>query len=271
MHSVLFQIGSFPIYTYGLILAVAISSGLVFAGYLAHKRGLDPFDMVDIGLLSVIVGLLGARFGYVIQHPETFSHNLFSILNFRLGGITIIGGIIFGYLALAFFCRRYKLSPWLCVDLYTAPLLWGMAVGRLGCIAQGCCPGKVCAPEVLGAMHYPLGSPLGTAPRYPSQVYELLLDLILMAFCLWFFCKKNKFQGQTFWLGVSGYSIIRFIVEFFRDSRMCGYFSLAQWVCLAMFIVAALGAYGVFGKTKLVSCEQPANKPEDNRKTPEVD
>lgn len=251
MHPILFQIGNFPIYTYGLILALAISSGLGWAGYLAAKRGWDFLDIADIGLWAVIIGLIGARLGYIIQRPETFADNWWNIFNFRTGGITIIGAIIFGNLALALLCRRYKLSPWFCVDIYTAPLLWGMAWGRLGCVAQGCCAGKVCSSSLLWAIHYPANSALGALPRHPSQIYELLLDLLLMAFCLWFFNKKAKFQGQTFWVGVGGYALIRFCTEFFRDGKILGCFSLAQWFCLAMLIVALLGVRGIFGKAAL--------------------
>jgi len=87
-----------------------------------------------------------------------------------------------------------------------------------------------------------------------------------MAFCLWFFEKKAKFQGQTFWVGVSGYALIRFCTEFFRDGKSLGCFSLAQWFCLAMFVIALLGACGVFGKAALAVPPTKAEQKDEDEK-----
>ena len=250
MHAILFTIGNFPIYTYGLCLAIAISACLTFAGLLAHKRGWNGFNIVDIGLWSIIIGILGARLGFVLQNWSFYSANPMQILNFRAGGITIIGGLVFGYSALFFLCRRYKYSACFCADVYAAPALLGMAIGRLGCVMQGCCAGRVCDPSVWGAIVYPASANLGTLPRYPSQVYELLLDLVLMVVCLYSF-KKAKFQGQTFWLSFGGYGMIRFITEFFREGHNVGLFTLAQWFCLIFFVVGICGFCGLFGRRPL--------------------
>ena len=115
MHPILMEIGSFPLYTYGLILALAISSGLAMAGYLAHRRGWPALEVVDIGLWSTLIGLVGARLGFILQRPELFRDNWWQVLNFRAGGITIIGALIFGNLALILLCRRYRFSPWFCL------------------------------------------------------------------------------------------------------------------------------------------------------------
>lgn len=260
MHPILMEIGSFPLYTYGLILALAISSGLAMAGYLAHRRGWPALEVVDIGLWSTLIGLVGARLGFILQRPELFRDNWWQVLNFRAGGITIIGALIFGNLALILLCRRYRFSPWFCVDIYAAPLLWGMALGRVGCIMQGCCAGKICDPQVLWAFTYPVTSKLAGVPRYPSQLYELLLDLGLMAFCLWL-APRARFQGQVFWSAVGGYGLIRLVVEFFREGALWGPLTLAQWVSLALVLAALVGVCGGWGKPPLVS--PPAPKPEE--------
>ena len=255
MHPILFELGNFPIYTYGFILAWAITIGLFLVFYLAEKRGLNGWDAVDIVLWGTVIGILGARFGYIIQRPAYFIEHWGEILNFRSGGITIIGAIIFGNITFVVLSKRYKIPTWLCLDINTAPILLGMAIGRIGCLMHGCCYGKICSASLWWAIHYPANSPLGDAPRHPSQIYELLLDLILMSACLWFF-KRANFQGQVFWLGITGYAAIRFFTEFFRDSCLYGPFSLAQWFCLAAFVLALLGFLGVYGRPKLVSYPQ---------------
>ncbi|MBQ7502909.1 prolipoprotein diacylglyceryl transferase [bacterium] len=252
MHPILFSIGNFPVHTYGAILALAISLGLTFAGWLGHKKGYDGFEIADIGLWSAIIGILGARFCYVIQYADHYFSQPLEILNFRAGGITIIGALIFGNLALVWLCRKYKLSPWLCLDLYAAPLLLGMALGRLGCLMEGCCYGKKCADTFFFGIVYPAAAQLGAFHRHPVQIYELLLDLILMGVCLWFL-KRQKFQGQTFWALFAGYGLIRFTTEFFRESRMLSVFSLAQWVCLLIFAVGLCGVLGRFGRPALAA------------------
>lgn len=254
MHPILFSIGSFPVHTYGAILALAISLGLAFAGWLGHRKGYDGFEIADIGLWSAIIGILGARFCYVIQYADHYISEPWQVFNFRAGGITIIGAIIFGNLALVWMCRRYKLSPRLCLDLYAAPLLFGMALGRLGCLMEGCCAGKRCADDFIFGVVYPAAAHLGSFHRYPVQIYELLLDLVLMGVCLWLL-KKQRFQGQTFWAMIAGYGLIRFTTEFFRDSRIISVFSLAQWVCLLIFAVGLCGVLGRFGRP---ASERPA-------------
>lgn len=266
MHRILFSIGDFPIYTYGACLAVAMTCGLIMAGLLARRHGRDGLDIIDIGLISTVIGIIGARIGFVLQNLHTYMQDPMAVFNLRSGGITVIGAIIFGNLSLAVMCRLHKLSKWFCLDIYAAPLLLGMALGRIGCIMQGCCYGKVCSPDVLGAIVYPAEIGLGSAPRYPTPIYEMILDLILMAVCL-FHMKRSSFQGQTFWISVSGYSLIRFITEFSREGSVNVSLSLAQWVCLGAFLLTIPGVFGAFGRPPLGA---EAESPADNKDSAEL-
>lgn len=246
MHPILFTIGDFSVHSYGVIMALGIVAGVSYAMYIGKKRGLDPYDMSEVGLWTVIFGLLGARLAYVAQHVDYYLQNPELLLNFRRGGIAIQGALLLGFATTAWTCKRRNINMLNGLDVYISPVLLGMALGRIGCVMQGCCYGSPCSPSLPWAITYPESLHIACVPRHPSQIYEALLDIALIVLVNWVY-KNAKFYGQTFWTGIAGYGVVRFITEFFRecDSAPVAGLSLAQWAAL---LFVALGLCGVLGK-----------------------
>lgn len=254
MHPILFKPFGFAIYSYSVALIASFLLATALAVYLARKRGPTDSDYLqELAVWGIVWGIIGSRLGYVIQHPEYYLHAPLSILNLREGGMTILGGIITPVFALWYSCYRRKIDVRNVLDTFSAPLLLGMAIGRIGCILHGCCYGDLCKASFPFAMTYPQSSfPPGIAlgPRYPTQGIEALADLLLMGFVIWLL-PRIKFAGQAFWVTLAGYGLIRFLNEFIRaDGReiSSGGVTIAQLTALAMTFVGLALAAGLLGK-----------------------
>ncbi|MFA5507156.1 MAG: prolipoprotein diacylglyceryl transferase [Vulcanimicrobiota bacterium] len=252
MHPVLIKPFGFAIYSYSAMLLLAFIFGIGLAVWIAKRRGpTDPSAVQDVGVLGIIWGLIGGRLGWILWEFDYYSTNPDQILNLRAGGMTILGGIVMPFIALTIYYKYKGVQPLNVLDTYAAPLLLGMAIGRLGCVLHGCCQGNVCDPGFALALTYPegtfgVGEPAG--PRYPSQLFETFADLLLMGFIIWLI-PRIKFAGQGIYTMLLGYGIIRFLNEFTRgDIKYIGPITLAQWVAIGMSVVGLLGLLGVFGR-----------------------
>ncbi|MGI5843358.1 MAG: prolipoprotein diacylglyceryl transferase [Candidatus Xenobium sp.] len=248
MHPVLFRLGDFPLYTYGLIMAIAFLVGGLLTIYLGTRRGYEPIFTSDVVLWSILIGLLGARVAFALQNLDDYLQDPLLFLNFRRGGIAIQGGMLGGFGTAAWLFARRAGSARDGLDILAAPALLGMALGRVGCVMHGCCYGKVC--QVPWGLVYPEATGLGSLPRHPVQFYEMGLDLILMGFVLWVFLQA-RFAGQAFWVSFGGYGLIRLLTEFFREGAMTGPMTLAQWVSLLFLAVGVLGVLGLWGRPEV--------------------
>lgn len=244
MHPILFEIGSWPVYSYGVLLAVAYLAGLQLAVVRARRVGIDPARVMDLGIYLIIAALVGAKLMLVITDFGYFRSNpaeLFSLV--RAGGV-FYGGLIVSFLTGLFLVRRYKLPVWASADMYAPGIALGHVIGRLGCLMAGCCYGKEADLPWAITFTDPIaranvGTPLGI-PLHPTQLYDAGAELLILIFLLATERKGKPFAGRTFWLYILLYAISRFIVEIYRgDPRgtVMG-FSTSQFVSLVIFPVA---------------------------------
>lgn len=222
----LFRIGSFPVNTYGVLLALSFLAALLVAARLGHRDGLPRERVYDLGLWMLLAGLVGSKVLMFVTEPEYRLHpgNLFSLDFLRSGGVWyggFLGGVIAGY----FLMRRFKLPFWKTADAFAPGVALGQMFGRLGCFAAGCCWGKpttlpwgvhftAAGNEVTGV---PIVDAAGQALHlHPTQLYESVSVLLLFFFLVWFH-KRKRFNGQVLLFYGIIYSAIRFTIEFWRD------------------------------------------------------
>jgi phosphatidylglycerol---prolipoprotein diacylglyceryl transferase len=253
MHQVLFDIGGFKIYSYGALLALSFFLANQFALYLARRFGYSQNSVEETVLYSILLGVAGSRLGYVIQYPAQYLQNPLQIFNLREGGLTVMGGVLFTIGVIWFRMARRKVSVLNMYDFLAGPLLVGMAFGRLGCFAHGCCHGKLCSPNLPWAVTFPPGAihnALG-GPRHPAQLYEMGLDLLLLAF-ITYQLPRLRFAGQNFYTFMLGYGVIRFLTEFSKENDIYwNGLSIYQWVCMGMIVLGAAGFAGLFGRPEV--------------------
>src|SRR4051812_5473146 len=131
MYPVLFQIGSFKVHSYGVVLIIGFLVGLFIARKRAPRYGINPNKLSDVAFIALIAGVLGARILFLIQEPPKDWHEYFSP---EFAGLTSFGGLIGGALVMALWARKNKISMRALLDVFGPPLLVAHAIGRVGCL-----------------------------------------------------------------------------------------------------------------------------------------
>jgi phosphatidylglycerol:prolipoprotein diacylglycerol transferase len=220
MYPEIFHIGSFPINTYGVFLAIAFLCAILISVKLAERDGLPREKIYDLSLWMLLASLIGSKVLMLFTEPEYRGNpsQLFSLDFLRSGGVFyggLIGAVLMGY----FLIKRYKLPWWKTADACAPGIAIGNFFGRQGCFAAGCCWGK---PTTLpwGVKFTELGHEITGVPTntylHPTQLYESFAMLIVFLFLLWLH-KHKKFSGQVILVYALLYSIVRFAIEFVRD------------------------------------------------------
>jgi phosphatidylglycerol---prolipoprotein diacylglyceryl transferase len=229
MYPELFRIGSFPINTYGVFLALAFLCAILITVKLAARDGLPREKIYDLCLWMLLCSLIGSKLLMLFTEPEYRDHplQLLSLDFLRSGGVFyggLIGAILSGY----FLMRRYKLPWWKTADACAPGIAIGNFFGRQGCFAAGCCWGK---PTTLpwGVKFSELGHEITGVPidvrLHPTQLYESFAMLIVFFFLFWLH-KHRRFNGQVILFYAVLYSVIRFVIEFWRDDPRGDLFGL---------------------------------------------
>ncbi|HEX6625444.1 MAG TPA: prolipoprotein diacylglyceryl transferase [Pyrinomonadaceae bacterium] len=216
----LFRIGSFPVNTYGVLMAVAFLVALFVASRLAERDGLKRERVFDMGLWMLLAGLIGSKLLLLLAEAEYRADpsKLLSLDFLRSGGVWY-GGFLGGLAAGVILMRRYGLPFWKTADAFAPGVAIGQSIGRLGCFAAGCCWGREC--QLPWAVTFPeraneiTGVPAGVH-LHPTQVYEALTMLVIFLLLVWLHRRKS-FDGQVLLTYAALYGAARFVIEFFRD------------------------------------------------------
>ena len=246
----LFRIGNFPINTYGVLLAFGMLLALFVASKLAGRDGLPRERIYDLGLWTLIGGLIGSKILMVLTEENV---QIFSLDFLRSGGV-YYGGFLGGFFALVLLVRWYKLPFWKVADAFAPGVALGQAFGRQGCFAAGCCWGKP-TDSALG-VHFtehaheftgvPIYGPDGAdLYLHPTQLYESITMLVVFGI-LFLIHRKKRFDGQVLIAYGIIYGIVRFIIEFFRDDPRGNLFGLTTLTGLStsqiISLIVAAGA-----------------------------
>jgi len=240
------HVGPFTLPTYGVLLAIAFMAGLFVVGRQAKRAGLDANRITDLAVYVLIAGLLGAKvllviveWSYYSTHPGDF----FSIL--QSGGV-FYGGLLGGFAVAWWYVVRHHLDGWRTADVLAPGVAIGQAIGRLGCLAAGCCHGR--SAHVPWAITFrdiyaarTVGTPIDV-PLHPTQIYESLATVVVFALLIWLSGRK-RFDGQIVLAYVVLYSVARFSIEFFRGDSSRGFvfgglLSTSQFIAMALVLAA---------------------------------
>jgi phosphatidylglycerol:prolipoprotein diacylglycerol transferase len=238
MHPILFEIGGFPVYTYGVLLAAAYLLGLQFALIRARRRGLDANRVMDLGIWIIVSALAGAKLLLLIVEWDTYGGSPRELLTLVRSGGVFYGGLIAAVAVALWYLWRHRMPIWQVTDVFAPGIALGHVVGRIGCLFAGCCFGKPTSLPWAITFHNEyaarnVGTPLNL-PLHPTQLYEAGAELLILVMLLATERRGRPFPGRTFWSYMLLYGLSRFIIEFFRgDSRgTIGMFSTSQFVSL---------------------------------------
>ncbi|MGA2193089.1 MAG: prolipoprotein diacylglyceryl transferase [Nitrospirota bacterium] len=245
MHPILFKLGPLTVHTYGLLIATAFLAAMTFAAHEGKRKGIDPDRMLDLGLWILVAAIVGSRVFQVAVEHKYYFRNPIEILEIWKGGLVFYGGFIFAVFVGVWYLSKHKMPVWKTADVLAPCIALGQAIGRLGCLSAGCCFGKPTSLPWGITFTDPdsLANPLGL-PLHPTQAYESIGDFLIFAF-LFLYRKRIKFDGQLFWMYVIMYSVLRFVIEFFRGDAERGFVHVASFdlsTSQAVGIVAFLTA-----------------------------
>jgi phosphatidylglycerol:prolipoprotein diacylglycerol transferase len=263
MHPVLFEIGSFPLGTYGLLLAIAFFAGTALARRQAEMDHLAPQGITDLAIAMLISAIIGSKLLMIIVDliNGTPFREVFSFATLRAGG-AIHGGIIAATLVFFWKLRKGQGLPLrLTGDALVPGVALGQAIGRLGCFSAGCCYGTESHAPWAVTFTNPIaqafsGTPLGLS-LHPVQLYNTLANLTVMAILL-LARPKRTFQGQIFALYFLVEGLGRVITETWRGDvdRGTGWLG-SVWLSTGRltgiaFMLLGLGLWIFWSRSKVV-------------------
>jgi phosphatidylglycerol:prolipoprotein diacylglycerol transferase len=217
------------------MVALAVVTLVLWVWYFVRKVGVTTENVMAAALWAIPMGIIVSRLIHVVDKYDYYFHNPGDILGFE--GLTIYGAILGGLLGGWIYCRLRRLSFAPLADLAAPGIIVAQAIGRVGCILNGCCYGK--PTSLPWGFIYPRVS---GEPVHPTQLYELLGDLIIFALLFWVFRGRLRPSGSLLAVYLALYSALTFTVRFWRGDteQFLGPLQEGQLIAILVFIVAGI-------------------------------
>ena len=275
MHPIAFQLGPLPVHWYGVMVALAFLVGLWTASRRALREGIAPERIIDLGPWLIVGAIVGARILYVITfwREEFAGKPLVEMFMVWRGGLVYYGGLVGASLGFLLYAHIKKLPVWKGADILAPSIALGYVFGRIGCLMNGCCYGRICGlpwaiqfPNQSNPWHQQFSQGLvgpndRSLPVHPTQIYESLLNLALYGALEWLY-RRKKFDGQIFATYLVCYAVLRSFVEMFRGDYPEYQRHLGGWVTPAHLVSVVILAAGLV-LFRLLPRTMP--KPQDGR------
>jgi phosphatidylglycerol---prolipoprotein diacylglyceryl transferase len=254
VHPILFEIpriafldwtiGPIPIRMYGLMIGLGFTIGIFLAARQAKKEGVNPEQVLDLGVYMLLMAIMGSRLLYVLTNLGEFAARPLDAFALWKGGLVFYGALLAAIPVGIWYLKKYRLPVWKTTDIVAPFIALGQAFGRLGCFFAGCCYGvPYSGPACVTFKDIHAFAPLGIS-LFPTQLMESGGDFVLFIMLI-LFRRHKKFDGQLFWLYALSYAVLRFAIEFFRGDAVRGlYFgnmiSTSQIIASGMFLLAGI-------------------------------
>lgn len=266
------QLGPIAIHWYGLTYLVAFGLFLLLANLrLKH----EPFrsitgpgawsrkDIEDMLFLGVLGTVIGGRLGYCLFYkPEFYLANPLQILFVWQGGMSFHGGLVGVIVSQIWYARTRGKPFWQVMDFVAPCVPLGLGAGRVGNFINGELWGRAADPSLPWAMVFPQSG--SAIPRHPSQLYQLLLEGILLWILLWLYARKERRPAQVSAAFLVGYGAMRFTAEYFREPDahlgvLALNMTMGQWLCIPMILGGVL--LWVWAETRVEPGRVPVRRP----------
>ncbi|MBO4647633.1 MAG: prolipoprotein diacylglyceryl transferase [Lentisphaeria bacterium] len=264
MHGIAFTLFGFPVHWYGIMVAAGFLASLAVLEYKRAYARMTSDQIIDLSIIVVVCGIVGARIAYVIQFFDQFRGNFWRVFRIDQGGLVFYGGFILAALVIFRYVRKHKLCMSRILDICAPAMAIGHAFGRIGCFIQGCCFGIPC--KAFGVVY-----PAGTAPaaRYPDvdsiaesisrgtsaaaaslpllpvQLLESAGNLLIGITLLLLFRKMRK-TGMIAVCYFFAYAVLRFVLEFFRGDHTDRILGMTRAQLVGLFIMIPVGIFCFF-------------------------
>ncbi len=261
---VIISIGPIAIHWYGLGYVVGILFAWWYTKRLVAKPGLwahgkpamTARDLDDFLIWAAVGVVLGGRLGYILFYDlARYIANPLDMLAVWQGGMSFHGGLLGTILAMVLFARSRGIPVWSMLDTIAAGVPVGLGLVRVANFVNSELWGRV--TDVPWAFVFPNG---GAEPRHPSQLYEALLEGLVLFAVLWLLTHRGlKLKAPGFIGGafVAGYGLSRIVVEFFREpDAHIGYLA-GGWLTMGMVLSLPMVLAGAWA---MATARQPAEQ-----------
>jgi len=246
--NIAFSIFGLDIYWYSLMIMTGVVLGFFISTKLTRKRGYNSELVMDVLLLGIPLGIIGARLYFVAFSWDMFKNNLDQIFTLQMEGLAIYGGVIGGVLAVLILSKWKKFSFWDVTDAAVPSLILAQAIGRWGNFFNQ----EIYGAAITGGIGGQVGSHLALFPpavfidatqswHVALFFYESMLNFIIFGILLTFYLKKPGYRGCTTWLYFALYCFIRAILEGMRLPEYILFFlgiPVSQLVSGVMCVIA---------------------------------
>lgn len=229
------SIFGFSIAYYGIVIVTGMMIAIRIAQREAKRTGQNPEQYLDLAMIGIAAGILGARIYYVIFAWDYYKDDLLSIFNIRQGGLAIYGGIIGACIAVVIYSRKKKQNFSLLMDTASMSIVFGQIMGRWGnffnreafgdytnnLFAMQLPVSAVRANEITQKMwdHVVTVNGVEYIQVHPTFLYESLWNVGVLLFLFWF-RKRKKFNGEVFLMYLIGYGLGRIWIEGLRTDQL---------------------------------------------------
>jgi phosphatidylglycerol:prolipoprotein diacylglycerol transferase len=229
------SIFGFSIAYYGIVIVTGMMIAIWIAQREAKRTGQNPEQYLDLAMIGIAAGILGARIYYVIFAWDYYKDDLLSIFNIRQGGLAIYGGIIGACIAVVIYSRKKKQNFGLLMDTASMSIVFGQIMGRWGnffnreafgdytnnLFAMQLPVSAVRANEITQKMwdHVVTVNGVEYIQVHPTFLYESLWNVGVLLFLFWF-RKRKKFNGEVFLMYLIGYGLGRIWIEGLRTDQL---------------------------------------------------
>lgn len=234
MLPVLFKSSFFTLYSYPLFMGLSWGIAFYLTRYLFEKNQVETKGLNTLFIGVFISAWIGAKAFFLLFSSQNKIYQYLYADYFWLGGgFVFYGGLIFGllfYLLYSFYLQKFDFRR---TYLLAPGLIFGHAIGRVGCFLTGCCYGSQC--------DLPWKILLDGVYRHPVQLYEAL-GLFVLGFLSLRWIGHKEAHRNVIINYLLYYSAIRFTVEFFRGDEVRGIYwlslSTSQFISITLFAIA---------------------------------
>ena len=203
---------------YTIMLCVGVIAMCVITVMRRKKYGMSIWKAIAFSLVLTVIGVLGCKVLFITENFETVKEQ-----GLTFGGFSFFGAVFLIPICFLALAKPFGLLAWQAVDCCAPGVAIMISLMRIGCFIDGCC----------GA--YPIEM-FGQQVVLPVQLFEAAFDFVLLML-LWHVEDTNKAQGYLYTIFMIAYSVMRFGIEFLRDTpKDWLYLSHGQWFCVAAIV-----------------------------------
>ncbi|MGC1240193.1 MAG: prolipoprotein diacylglyceryl transferase [Chryseosolibacter sp.] len=244
MYPVLFEAGSFVVYSYGFMIAMGIVAGMTYLMIEGKKEvGLTVDQANALFLYIFLAAIIGGKLFLFFEDPAGYVQNPRTLFTGR--GFVFYGSFLLTIPTMLWFFRKHSLHPYRMLDVMAITTCLVHIFGRIGCFLAGCCYGKPTGSGWGVTFTDPVcfAEPLNT-PLFPTQLLEAGYIFVVMLL-LFSMKRKRRFFGQLFLAYLILYAAGRFVLEYFRGDAGRGfivedYISHSQFIALGVMVIVVI-------------------------------